>query len=227
MKKLFYTLLVLVLGLLWSGNAIAEECVQGNCKNGQGTYTWSNGDKYVGEYKDNQKHGKGTTIFANGNKYAGEWKDGKYNGQGTYTFADGEKYVGEYKNNKSHGQGTYTYSNGDKYVGEYKEGKYYGQGTYTFGNGAYNGDKYVGEFKDDKYYGQGTYTSANGKIKEGIWENDKLVREKSEIVRYEKIYNKCILENLKGQSDKEVIIIIKDACKNKASDPSVFDKLFK
>jgi hypothetical protein len=46
------------------------------------------------------------------------------------------------------------------------------------------------------------------------------------MVRYEKIYNKCILEHQKGQSDKEVIKIIKDACKNKASNPSMFDKLF-
>ena len=38
-----------------------------------------------------------------------------------------------------------------------------------------------------------------------------MVRKKSEIVRYEKIYNKCILENLFIQSDKEVIKIIKDA----------------
>ena len=75
-------------------------------------------------------------------------------------------------------------------------------------------------------HGRGVYTWGNGNIEEGIWENNKLVRKKSEIVLYEKIYNKCILENLKGQSDKEVIKIIKDACKNKASDPSVFDKLF-
>ena len=190
---------ILALGLLWGGNAIAEECVQGNCKNGQGTYTWSDGQKYVGE-----------------------WKDGKQHRQGTYTWSDGNKYVGDLKDNKFNGQGTFTFANGNKYVGEFKDNKFNGQATLTFANG----NKYVGDLKDDKFNGQGTFTFANGKIKEGIWENDKLVREKSEIVRYEKIYNKCILENLKGQSDKEVIKIIKDACKNKASDPSVFDKLF-
>ena len=42
---------------------------------------------------------------------------------------------------------------------------------------------------------------------------------------YKKIYNKCILENLKGQTDKEAIKIIKDVCKDKAENPSMLDKL--
>ena len=66
----------LVLALLLSGNAYAE-CVQGNCKNGQGTATRANGDKYVGELKNTKRHGQGTLTYANGDKYVGEWKDGK------------------------------------------------------------------------------------------------------------------------------------------------------
>ena len=36
----------------------------------------------------------GTFTYANGSKYVGEFKDGKMNGQGTYNFANGDKYVG-------------------------------------------------------------------------------------------------------------------------------------
>ena len=54
-----------------------------------GTYTWADGDKYVGEYKD-----------------------GKLNGQGTYTLADGRKYVGEYKDDKRTGNGKEFAANG-------------------------------------------------------------------------------------------------------------------
>ena len=64
----------------------------------------------------------GTFTFTNGNESVGEWKDNKYHGYGTFKISDGDKYVGEYKDGKTHGQGAYTWADGDKYVGEYKEG---------------------------------------------------------------------------------------------------------
>ena len=36
-------------------------------------------------------------TMANGDKYVGEFKNDMIQGQGTFTFADGEKYVGEFK----------------------------------------------------------------------------------------------------------------------------------
>jgi hypothetical protein len=63
------------------------------------------------------------TTASNGDTYVGEWKNGRPNGEGTYTFADGTKYVGKWKDGKAHGQGTETSPNGDKYVGEWKNGK--------------------------------------------------------------------------------------------------------
>ena len=82
--------------------------------NGQGTYTYWNGDKYEGEYKDGVRNGQGTYTYWNGNKYEGEYKDGVKNGQGTFTFSSGSKYVGQFKDDKYNGQGTFTYSDGDK-----------------------------------------------------------------------------------------------------------------
>ena len=112
-----------------------------------GTYTFANGDKYVGEWKDDKKYGQGTYTFANGDKYVGEWKDDKRHGQGTSTYANVDKYVGEFKDDKSHGQGTSTYANGDKYVGEFKDDKKHGQGTYTYANGK----RLVGYFMNGEY----------------------------------------------------------------------------
>ena len=37
----------------------------------------------------------GTITFANGDKYVGEYRDNKKTGQGTYTWNNGDKYVGE------------------------------------------------------------------------------------------------------------------------------------
>jgi len=65
-----------------------------------GTYTFANGEKYVGEFRDDKYNGQGATTFANGNKYVGEYKDGKKKGQGTFTFEDGQTTKGMWKNNE-------------------------------------------------------------------------------------------------------------------------------
>ena len=47
-----------------------------------GEYTYANGDKYDGEWKDNKKDGKGILSCANGDKYDGNWANDKRNGEG-------------------------------------------------------------------------------------------------------------------------------------------------
>ena len=106
MKKLL--LILLCLPLIGFG-----QCISGDCKNGQGTFTWDITNNYGG--------------WLNGNKYAGEWKDGERNGQGTFTWADGNKYVGEWKDGKRHGYGTYTLSSDNLDSGEWKEDVYEGE----------------------------------------------------------------------------------------------------
>ena len=112
-----------------------SDCVSGDCKNGQGTFTFPDGRKYIGEFKDGRSNGQGTSTFPNGTKYVGEFKDGRSNGQGTFTFPNGTKYVGEFKDGKQNGQGTLTYPTVSKYVGEFKDGKRNGQGVMFKVNG--------------------------------------------------------------------------------------------
>ena len=85
--------------LLWCNTGFAE-CIKGDCNNGYGTYTYANGNKYVGEYKNGKIYGQGTYTWTNGNKYVGEFKDAKRNGLGTYIFANGTVDKGIWKNNK-------------------------------------------------------------------------------------------------------------------------------
>jgi len=160
-----------------------------------GTVTLTDGDKYIGEFKDGKENGQGTLTYSYGGKYVGAWKNGEYNGQGTYTHPNGDKYVGgflngsrhgkgtltdakgyklvaEFKNGEPNGQGTFTSVNGSKYVGEFKNGEYNGQGTYTY----VLGNRYVGEWKDGKENGRGTFYAINGSVtSQGIWADGKLV----------------------------------------------------
>jgi len=151
MKNLLLTFCLAIATLLASvGGGFASDLpncpASGYFDNCFGTYTFSVGHRYVGDWNDNKQDGRGIETWASGKKYVGEFRDGKRNGQGTFNFASGNKYVGEYKNGKKDGQGTYTWTYGDKYAGEYKDGKRNGQGTYTY---------------------------ANGTIEEGFWEDGK------------------------------------------------------
>ena len=130
-----------------------------------------NNPQYKGEVKreyiifgDYIREGVGSLTYSDGDKYEGKWKDGQKHGQGTFTLSDGRKYVGEYKDGIPNGQGTHTFGKGDfegdKYEGEYKDGKPNGQGTYT----SSNGEKYEWEWKDEKPW-NGTYYDKDGNIK--------------------------------------------------------------
>ena len=103
MKKYFFILsLVFGLVILESQASNLPECKkQGYWTNCFGTYTWSDGDKYVGEWKDDIPDGQGTYTWSDGDKYVGEFKDGKRDGQGTFTYAAGSSYVGEWKADKN------------------------------------------------------------------------------------------------------------------------------
>ena len=68
---------------------------------GKGTYTFANGTKYIGEYKDDKRHGQGTWTHADGSTYVGQFMDGQYNGLGKYTLANGTVgHDGEWENSQ-------------------------------------------------------------------------------------------------------------------------------
>ena len=124
------------------------QCTYGDCENGQGAYIYTDGGKYIGEYKDGNKHGQGTEFWKSGNVYIGEWKD-----------------------NKRYGRGALIWNGGSIYLGEWRDGNRNGVGTYTWPSGGV----YVGEWKDNNMNGQGTYTLSNGKVQEGTWEDSKYI----------------------------------------------------
>ena len=78
MKKLLPILVIFLTSI------IAREALSlPNCLGTWSASTWNN---CVGQY-----------IWTNGDKWIGEWKDGEINGEGTYFYADGSITVGEWK----------------------------------------------------------------------------------------------------------------------------------
>ena len=55
----------------------------------QGTFIWPDGEKYVGEFRDDKRSGQGIFTWSNGEKYVGEFRDNKRNGKGTRYSASG------------------------------------------------------------------------------------------------------------------------------------------
>lgn len=125
-----------------------------------GTYSWPNGDKYIGAFKNGMRHGQGIFNYANGITYDGEFKEDKITGKGSGTFPNGNKYVGDHINGVFEGQGTFYWAKGDRYVGEYKSGKRSGQGTYIYPSG----ERFVGEYRDDMRNGNGTHYGPTGNV---------------------------------------------------------------
>lgn len=78
-------------------------------------FQYSNGDKYEGEWLNDDKNGQGVYYYANGDVYEGEWMNGKLNGRGNegikrvgkLTEAGGEYYDGFWVEDKKEGEGTF------------------------------------------------------------------------------------------------------------------------
>lgn len=56
-------------------------CVQGDCFDGYGTYTWPSGAQYVGYFQNGIRNGLGTYSFPNGLRIPGFWDNGEYVGR--------------------------------------------------------------------------------------------------------------------------------------------------
>jgi len=84
-----------------------------------GTFTYINGDEYVGQWCQGKKHGKGTYTYAkDGSSLVGEWDNGKMT-SGKWIFPNGTFYSGKFRYNKPFGKGVWVFNNGNQLTGEY------------------------------------------------------------------------------------------------------------
>ena len=81
MKNLTTITLILILSFLFLPCYSYSGCDDGDCVNGQGTFTYYLGEKYVGEFKDGMKNGRGVEIYPDGSRITGRWILGEYVGE--------------------------------------------------------------------------------------------------------------------------------------------------
>lgn len=151
--------------------ALQAQCVQGNCRDGQGTFVYPSGAKYIGHFRNGEINGVGVCYYTDGSKYQGEWKSRFPDGKGIKTYADGTvreglwrkgkpvdaqgRILSEYiakKKEESQDDGTNIQSG--CLAGDCKNG----QGIFAYPDGS----KYEGNFRNGKFEGQGTFYFANG-----------------------------------------------------------------
>jgi hypothetical protein len=170
-----------------------------------GSYSRGNNYFYEGEFQHGKPHGFGKGIghqdrysWKRGT-YEGQWVNGDPDGLGVFDVDDGSRLEGrwsygkfiqnekvnlaEFKNNLLSSTG---YAEIEREQHDQKQtntgnllpcpslGNRWDNcvGYYTYSQGVY-----VGEYKDNLRHGQGIFTTKDGKRFEGVFENDKFVRE--------------------------------------------------
>lgn len=88
-------------------NRKINNCI-GNCKDGFGTYYFTNGDTYRGFFSNGKKHYFGSYFWNNGTSYFGEYYYDKANGIGDESYkSSGTRYFGRFTNGQRDGFGVF------------------------------------------------------------------------------------------------------------------------
>lgn len=177
-------------------NDVEIGCIIGDCENGFGHYTWDDGMKYIGEFKNYQLHGLGTLTWSDG-KFVGNFIDGVRNGYGRQFDANGAITLeAKYENNEYFPDSQIIPDEGECVFGDCVNGfgiliidfKKDSMEKYAYENdfkekyegmwkdGARNGvgyfedghqNTYVGNFDYGDYEGKGIANLANGDVYNG------------------------------------------------------------
>jgi hypothetical protein len=115
----------------------------------EGTFTYPNGQVYIGQWEFLERNGRGTMKYADGRVYIGEFKSGLRHGKGTMTWPSGRRYEGDFVHGKRTGKGTMVYPDGRIYKGDFQNGEHTGRGVMTLPNG----ERLEGQFVDGEYVG--------------------------------------------------------------------------
>lgn len=119
------------------------------------------------------EHQWGMMLFPNGDRYKGEFENEQPNGLGKIIYKNGKRYVGFVVNGIPDGKGTLFRKNGSKvYEGDWINGHKEGKGT-QFENSKSTKDTFTGYFKNGIRHGRGEEKFEGKTIRKGKWIKDK------------------------------------------------------
>ncbi len=121
---------------------VTESCISGNCKNGTGSMQYQTGI-YEGTWQNGLRNGQGKYTWTNGDVYQGTWLNDNRHGYGEYVWHDGSKYKGNYSVGVRSGYGIYYYTNGNIYEGTWQNNLKHGIANLYFKESANIGGKYI------------------------------------------------------------------------------------
>ncbi len=150
-----------------------SQCI-GDCKNGFGTYTWADGDKYEGEWKEGKFQGKGKYYYSNGSIFSGMYEKGKKHGNGVFVNPNGKDFEGVWEYGKRIVKTNSLYK-------EWLIGKWEGKGYQTNGDTwhvvlEYNKDDIKISYPDFPCSGNWVFDQENAKQ---IFFNEKITKGQS------------------------------------------------
>ena len=130
------------------------------------------GNTYTGWWQHGAKHGPGTYTWSNGDVYCGDFAEDDACGLGTLTHHDGHRLVGCFEAGVMHGRGLAQLPNGTCYEGEFVDGFAHGRGR------EWRLDRdggFWGVFVLGRRHGWGLHTDADGAVEARRYEEDELV----------------------------------------------------
>ncbi|KAM7102011.1 LOW QUALITY PROTEIN: MORN repeat-containing protein 4 [Ciconia maguari] len=119
----------------------------------KGSFTYSNGEEYRGEWKEGRRHGIGQLTFTDGTAYVGgHFEIGLFHGlRRAHPVPDGSRYEGEFVQGKFNGVGVFTRCDNMTFEGEFqRRARVRPSGLLTFPDGSHGVPRNEGFFENNK-----------------------------------------------------------------------------
>lgn len=128
--------------------------------------------RYVGEIKNGIRHGIGALYFDNGDRFEGNWVNDEISGSGIYFWANGDYFAGYWENSsKRNGYGIQVKANGSYSIHFFVNEQSATREVKNASRLNYNNGYYIGQVTNGRANGMGTFYWNDGSKFEGIWEN--------------------------------------------------------